>query len=178
MAKVSVLARNVEPERWDELNRKDTTNSALVAPGHSLNDTYAQAQTIAQGNVSKAVRDTINPAYLKAWRPLAVRYSIDATGNCQKSGETIWVPGDLAQPLDWNKFSQAGACRPPQSDQIEVVLKNTPTDDKRKRYIRCAVAGIVAGVHKDLLTLGLKDEGTTASSAAAISPAANPHIGR
>jgi hypothetical protein len=163
----------ITPERWDELNGKHTTNLVPVASGHSLNDTYAQAQAIAQGNVSKGIRDIINPSYLKARLPLPVCFSIDAAGNCQKSGETIWLPGDLAQPLDWNKLQQPGVCRPPQPDQIEIVLKGTPTDDKRKRFVRCAVAGSLASVRKDLLALGVKDESTTTSSAAAIPPAAN-----
>jgi hypothetical protein len=137
-----------------------------VAPGHSLNDTYTQAQTIAQDNVSKGIRDIVNPSYLKARLPLPVCFSIAATGNCQKSGETIWVPGDLAQPLDWNKFQQPGACRPPQPDQIEVVLKSAATDDKRKRYIRCAEAGILASVRKDLVDLGVKDDATTERASA------------
>jgi hypothetical protein len=162
----------ITPERWDELNGKHTTTSAPTAPEHSLNDTYAQAQTIAQANASKGIRDSVNPSYIKALHPLFVCYSIDATGTCQKSGENIWLPGDLAQPLDWNKLQQAGACRPPQPDQIEVVLKSTVTDDKRKRYIRCGVAAILASARKDLISLGVKDDGPTAT-ASALPPVSN-----
>lgn len=155
----------ITPERWDELNGKHTP-PLPAAPGHSLTDTYSQAEAIAQGNASKGIRDSINPSYLKARLPLPVCYSVDATGNCQKSGETIWLPGDLARPLDWNKFSQTGACRPPQPDQIEVTLKSTATDDKRKRYIRCVEAGIVASVRKDLADLGVKDDAPTGMASA------------
>ena len=155
----------ITAERWDELNGKHTP-PLPAAPGHSFSDTYSQAQAIAQANATKGIRDSINPSYLKARLPLPVCFSIDATGNCQKSGETIWVPGDLAQPLDWNKFQEPGACRPPQSDQIEVVLKTPLIDNGRKRYIRCGVAAILASARKDLVSLGVKDDGPTASASA------------
>jgi hypothetical protein len=70
----------------------------------------------------------------------------------------------LAQPLDWNKLQQPGACRPPQSDQIEIILKTPLTDNTRKRYIRCGVAAILASVRKDLINLGVNDDGPTASA--------------
>jgi hypothetical protein len=161
----------ITPQRWDELNGKHTPPSP-TAPGHSIGDTYSRAQAIAQGNASKGTRDSINLSYLKARLPLPVCYSVDATGNCQKSGETIWLPGDLAQPLDWNKFSQTGACRPPQPDQIEVVLKSTATDDKRKRYLRCVEAGILSSVRKDLVELGVKDDASTGALATSSTPTA------
>jgi hypothetical protein len=167
----------IKPQRWDELRNNDWKDRPATkqpspqlpgAPGHSLDDTYDRAQAIAQANVSNGIRDSVNPSYLKARLPPDVCYSIDATGKCQKTGETIRIPGDLAQPLDWNKFSQTGVCHPLQPDQIEVVLKSTPTNDKRKRYIRCAMAGNLANVRKGLVALGVKDDTTTTSSAAVI----------
>jgi hypothetical protein len=85
------------------------------------------------------------------------------------SGDDLRVPGDLEQPLDWNKFLKADACSSPQSAQVEIVLKGSPAQNNRTRVIRCTVANYLARVRKDLIDLGVKD-----SLPADIEPAINP----
>jgi hypothetical protein len=85
------------------------------------------------------------------------------------SGDDLRVPGDLEQPLDWNKFLQADVCRSPQFAQVEIVLKGSPAQNNKTRVIRCVVASYLAHLRKDLIDLGVKD-----SPPADIDPAKNP----
>jgi len=139
---LSAMLPNATPER---------------APGHSLSDSYQRTQTIARDNASKGISDTVNPSYVRRLLRQTVCHSIDAAGTCHSSGEGVWVPGDLEQPLDWNEFLRADACSSPQSAQIEIVLKGPLAQDNRRRVIRCQVARHLAQVRNDLIDLGVKD---------------------
>ena len=127
------------------------------APGHSLSDSYKRTQAIAEDNASRGISDTINPSYVRRLTRQTVCYSFDAAGTCRLSGDELRVPGDLEQPLDWNKFLQADACGSPQSAQVEIVLKGLPAQDNRTRIIRCVVASYLAHLRQNLIDLGVKD---------------------
>jgi hypothetical protein len=127
------------------------------APGHSLSDSYKRTQTIAEANASKGISDTVNPSYVRRLTRQTVCYSFDAAGTCRLSGDELRVPGDLEQPLDWNKFLQADVCTSPQSAQIEIVLKGPPAQNNRTRVIRCTVARYLAQLRQNLIDLGVKD---------------------
>ena len=75
------------------------------------------------------------------------------------SGEGVWVPGDLLQPLDWNRFLRNDACSPSQPPDVEVVLKDPQARSQQSGFIRCAAAVALAQVRKDLIDLGAKDDG-------------------
>ena len=72
---------------------------------------------------------------------------------CHRAPELVYVPGDLAAPLDWDALNVQGLCVRQPALALEIQLKAAPGE---KRYIDCLTAGGLASRRQRLIALGLK----------------------
>jgi hypothetical protein len=129
------------------------------APGHSLGDTYARTMELEKENARKGIRDDV-----RDFVGLPVCFAIDRTGRCDKAPESVYVPGDLAKPLDWDALGP-GICRRQPGLVLEVELKAAPHE---KRFLNCITAGSLAAARKRMIDLGVKPEVPPAPEAAGL----------
>lgn len=129
-------------------------NLAKGAPGHSLNDTYEKSLEIEKENESRGIPDGIKGT---DFLTIFVCSSITARGQCQRTGETVRFPGDLAMPLDWAALSVVGYCRDRVSEGVEVVLKTPLQKNVPKRFLRCADALYLNQTRQQLTRLGVRE---------------------
>jgi len=129
-------------------------NLTKGAPGHSLNDTYEKSLEIEKENESKGIPDGIKGT---DFLTIFVCSSITARGQCQRTGETIRFPGDLAMPQDWAALSVVGYCRDRISEGVEVVLKTPLQKNVPKRFLRCADALYLNQTRQQLTRLGARE---------------------
>jgi hypothetical protein len=168
-----------KPARISPPGAAETENSAAHAPtsssrtltlphltapdatGHSLNDTYARTLEIMNDNASKGRRDAIGST---GWlTPFEVCYSvrqevIDANHVrrvCDKTGEVVRVPGDLAVPPGfWDTYAQS--CKAAGMGGLEVKLASPSPNDGKKRFISCTGVFLLGAERKQLIEKGLR----------------------
>ena len=147
-----------ELARWIRESGSAPLGDALPpsAPGHSLSDTYTRLREIERENASKGIRDDV-----RDFVGLRTFYSTGKDG-WRRAPELVYVPGDLATPLDWGPLSDPGLCRSRPPLVLEVRLKAAPNEN---RYIDCLTAGLLAKTRKRLLDLGVKAESPPRESA-------------
>jgi hypothetical protein len=131
------------------------------ATGHSLDDTYARTLEIMNDNARKGIRDAIGST---GWlTPFEVCYSvkqevIDATHIrriCDKTGEVVRVPGDLAvKPAFWDTYAQS--CKAIRMGELEVKLSSPSPNDGRKRLLSCTSLFLLGARRKALTEEGLR----------------------
>ena len=120
---------------------------------HTLDDTYERTLQVANQNAHNNLSDSFPVNYI----PTAyVCFGITPTGQCQRTGEIVRVPGDLAKPLDWDSASRYDHCVGRIAVGDEVVLKNPAPNDVRKRYLRCTDAVRLAQFYQRMVQLGIK----------------------
>lgn len=91
-----------------------------------IDSAEAQRREIPAG----MTRDSLTPLY--------VCYSITPTGQCQRTGETVEAPGDLAVPLNWSSYYPGASLPCSPKEGVPVSIKNP--NDNRPRYLRCSDA--------------------------------------
>jgi hypothetical protein len=144
----------------------------VIAPGHSLSDTYSRTMEIIRENKSKSIRDSLAEMSPQGpqrqggrgggggslFRPLPVCYSISDSRKCDATGETVVFPGDLKMPPGfWNKASPNNyfrLCAPTNGVRLEVTL--TEPSSNGKRYMACADLSWLEVRRQQLIELGVK----------------------
>lgn len=142
------VIEKIEREKPRSCTALPTPPLPASVPGHSLSDTYAQLRDIEQANASRGVRDDLHE-----FVGLPVCLSIDAAGRCVKAPESVYVPGDLAAPLDWEAWPGISACR--QHPYVAVELKAAPHE---KRFLTCIIAGQLTATRRRLIQAGVKPD--------------------
>jgi hypothetical protein len=127
-------------ERLKNLLDKSKAGMVADAPGRSIN-----------------IRDAIGSTAFEVCYSIK-QVVIDAGHTrriCDKTGEVIRVPGDLAvPPAFWETYAQS--CKAAGMGELEVTLTSPSPDDGRKRFISCTSAFILGANRKQLIERGLR----------------------
>ncbi len=139
-----------EPKSLADAGQNSVPSLPLV---HTLDDTYVRTLQIINDNTQLNTADPLRANDI----PFAYAcFGITERGQCQRSGEIVRVPGDLAKPLDWDSVSRLDHCAGRIAIGDEVALKAPATNDGRTRYLRCSDAMRLAQFHQRLVQLGVK----------------------